>query len=111
MMVLSGSRPIVTIRPIEHSFNTRSSNCRISLGIVPPSGLPSPGAPYAPPPAGHHFHDHNRHVVGAAMAVGRVDQVIADSLRLTQIENGPRHRRLRYHARETVAAEQQVVAR
>src|SRR2546428_796140 len=72
--VLSGSRPIVTISPTEHSFNTRSSNCRTSFGIVPSKELSSPMVPKTRPSTANHLHDHDGDVVRTAVAVGGGEQ-------------------------------------
>src|SRR3954469_4601889 len=92
--VLSGSRPMVTIKPTEHCFNTRPSNCRTSCGIAPSQNRPSPGGPETLPPTANHFHDDHRHVIRSAVVVGRRDQVVANPLRITQVDERVRQRRL-----------------
>ena len=72
--------------------------------------LSSPAFRHALPPTGRNLHHHHRNVVGTTIAVGCVDQVVANPLRVTQFEDGVRERRLRDHARQAVAAEQEVVS-
>src|SRR6476659_9208444 len=110
MTLLSGSRPIVAISPTSYSFNTVSSSCRMSLGIVSSSGLSIPTVRKAPPPAVYDFHHNHRDVVRAAAAIGRVDQVVTDSLRIPQFSDCLGERPFRNHAGQTVAAQEQVVA-
>src|SRR5262245_17874072 len=98
MTVLSDSRPIVAIIPMSYSFNTRSSSCRMSFGIVSSSGLSTPTVRQATPPAVYDFHHNHRDVVCAAVAIGNVDQVVTDSLRILQFTDRLGERPFRDHA-------------
>src|SRR5207253_7725809 len=63
------------------------------------------------PPAGAYFdHDHRR-IVNAAVAVGGLDQVVANALRVAQTRDGPGQHGLGHHARQAIAAEHQIVSR
>src|SRR5262245_47376805 len=99
---LSGSRPIVVVAATTHCFSRRFLNCRVIFGIVRSSAVSPPRQP--PPPAIHDLHDHYGDVVGAAVAVGGLDQVIANPLRMPQSRDGARDRRFRDRARQPVAA-------
>src|SRR5688572_17271643 len=100
--MLSGSRPIVTIGPTAYSFNTWPSNCRISFGIMPSSDVSFPAVRNAPPPAARHFQYYDRNVVGAAIAVGGGDQVIANPLRLPKLTDGVGQHMFRHHPRQPI---------
>src|SRR5215510_13901513 len=96
---LSGNRPIVGATT--HCFSRRFLNCSVIFGIVRSSAVSPPRQP--PPPAFHDLHDHDRDVVRAAVAVGGLDQVIANPLRMPQLSDGARDCLLRARACEPVA--------
>src|SRR3954465_361397 len=108
--VLSGSRPIVAITPAANSFNTRFSNCRISLAIMPSGGVSAPASRKAPPPTVRDFYDHHGDVVCPAVTVGGINQSVTNALRIPQLRDRVCQCGVRHHARQPVAAEQQIVA-
>src|SRR5262249_12340420 len=110
-MALSGSRPMVTTAAIGHRFTTLSSTRRMSLGTVPSRRPPVPAPPEAAPGAADHEHDDDGDVVGAALLVGLVHEVVADALRIAQTGNRCAQRLVGDRARQAVAAEQHVIAR
>src|SRR5687767_2330641 len=100
--VLSGSRPIVALVSITYSFTTRSSNCRMSFGIVLSLTSSSPVVRQTSPPTVLHFHNEHRDVVDAAIGIGGFNQVLADPLGMPESDDGLGQHPLRHHARQAV---------